>query len=144
MQELAGNVEAVLKDYSPERLGMYEAANGVAFSETLELFGYLLNRLDEPVPVLDAPVHAYLPVSRHFFAEDGRFCGAGSRWRQYFGALLNIKEYTDATYPGILNGLKYLDFEYVVTHSFSPMGRQDALKVLDRTKGMMLSSAIRP
>ena len=41
---------------------------------------------------------------------------------------------------GILNGLKYLDFEYVITHSFSPMGRQDALKVLDRTKGMMISS----
>ena len=65
LQELAGNVEAVLKDYSPYRLGMYEAANGVMFSETLEFFGYLLNRLDEPVPVLDAPVHAYLPVSRH-------------------------------------------------------------------------------
>jgi type IV secretion system protein VirB4 len=28
----------------------------------------------------------------------------------------------------------------VITHSFSPMGRQDALKVLDRTKGMMISS----
>ncbi|ODV12170.1 MAG: hypothetical protein ABT19_11625, partial [Rhodanobacter sp. SCN 68-63] len=53
---------------------------------------------------------------------------------------LNIKEYTDGTYPGILNGLKYLDFEYVITHSFSPMGRQDALKALDRTKGMMISS----
>src|SRR5690242_2605918 len=30
--ELAGNVEAVLKDYAPYRLGMYEAANGVVFS----------------------------------------------------------------------------------------------------------------
>jgi len=36
--------------------------------------------------------------------------------------------------------LKYLDFEYVITHSFSPMGRQDALKALERTKGMMISS----
>ena len=32
--ELAGNVEAVLKDYAPYRLGMYEAGNGVVFSET--------------------------------------------------------------------------------------------------------------
>lgn len=30
--ELATNVEAVLKDYSPYRLGMYEAKNGVVFS----------------------------------------------------------------------------------------------------------------
>ena len=58
----------------------------------------------------------------------------------HYGAILNVKEYPDGTYPGILNGLKYLDFEYVLTHSFSPMGRQDALRVLDRTKGMMISS----
>ena len=141
IQELAGNVEAVLKDYSPYRLGMYEASNGVVFSEALEFFGYLLNRIDEPVPVLQAPVYAYLPVSRHMFsAKTGDFVINTPNGANHFGAILNIKEYTDGTYPGILNGLKYLDFEYVITHSFSPMGRQDALKVLDRTKGMMISS----
>jgi type IV secretion system protein VirB4 len=141
IQELAGNVEAVLKDYSPYRLGMYEAKNGVVFSEALEFFGYLLNRIDEPVPVLQAPVYAYLPVSRHMFsAKTGDFVVNTPNGENHFGAILNIKEYADGTYPGILNGLKYLDFEYVITHSFSPMGRQDALKVLDRTKGMMVSS----
>ena len=141
IQELAGNVEAVLKDYSPYRLGMYEASNGIVFSEALEFFGYLLNRIDEPVPVLQSPVHSYLPVSRHMFSDKtGDFIINTPNGVNHFGAILNIKEYTDGTYPGILNGLKYLDFDYVVTHSFSPMGRQDALKVLDRTKGMMISS----
>lgn len=140
-QELAGNVEAVLKDYAPYRLSMYEASNGVVFSETLEFFGYLLNRIDEPVPVLSAPVRDYLPVSRHRFSnKTGDFVITTPTGSNHFGAILNIKEYTDGTWPGILNGLKYLDFEYVITHSFSPMGRQDALKVLDRTKGMMISS----
>ena len=139
--ELAGNVEAVLKDYAPYRLGMYEAANGVVFSEALELYGYLLNRIDEPVPVLDAPVYDYLPVSKQRFSgKTGDYVITTPDGVNHFGAILNIKEYTDATYPGILNGLKYLDFEYVITHSFSPMGRQDALKALDRTKGMMVSS----
>jgi len=139
--ELAGNVEAVLKDYAPYRLGMYEAANGVVFSEPLELYGYLLNRIDEPVPVLPAPIPNYLPVSKHHFsAKTGDFVITTPEGVNQFGAILNIKEYTDGTYPGILNGLKYLDFEYVVTHSFSPMGRHDALKALDRTKGMMISS----
>lgn len=141
VQELAGNVEAVIKDYAPYRLGMYEGSNGVVFSESLEFFGYLANRIDEPVPVLKAPVYDYLPVSRHTFSSKaGDFVISTPTCRNHFGAILNIKEYTEATYPGILNGLKYLDFEYVVTHSFSPMGRQDALKVLDRTKGMMISS----
>ncbi|WP_449465532.1 VirB4 family type IV secretion/conjugal transfer ATPase [Stenotrophomonas humi] len=139
--ELAGNVEAVLKDYAPTLLGMYEADNGVVFSEVLSFFGYLLNRLEEPVPVLRAPVYDYLPVSRHMFsAKSGDFVINAPGGRNHYGAILNIKEFTDATYPGILNGLKYLDFEYVITHSFSPMGRQDALKILDRTKGMMISS----
>lgn len=141
LMELASNVEAVLKDYAPYRLGMYEAKNGLVFSEALEFFGYLLNRIDEPVPVLPAPVYNYLPVSRHMFSnKSGDFVINTPNGVNHFGAILNIKEYTDATYPGILNGLKYLDFEYVVTHSFSPMGRQDALKALDRTKGMMISS----
>jgi type IV secretion system protein VirB4 len=139
--ELAGNVEAVLKEYSPYRLGMYEASNGIVFSETLEFFGYLLNRIEEPVPVLNAPVYDYLPVSKHMFSsKTGDFAVTTPQGANHFGAILNIKEYADGTYPGILNGLKYLDFEYVITHSFSPMGRQDALKVLDRTKGMMVSS----
>ncbi len=139
--ELAGNVEAVIKDYVPYRLGMYEANNGVVFSEALELYGYLLNRIDEPVPVLSAPVYDYLAVSKQrFSAKTGDFVVTTPEGKNHFGAMLNIKEFTDATYPGILNGLKYLDFEYVITHSFSPMGRQDALKALDRTKGMMISS----
>ena len=139
--ELAGNVEAVLKDYAPNRLGMYEASNGMVFSETLEFFGFLLNRIDEQVPVLKAPVYGYLPVSKQrFSAKTGDFVLTTPTGVNHFGAILNIKEYSDGTYPGILNGLKYMDFEYVVTHSFSPMGRHDALKALDRTKGMMISS----
>src|SRR5688500_6699761 len=141
LEELAGNVEAVLKDYAPRKLGMYEARNGVVFSETLEFFGYLLNRIEEPVPVLNAPVPSYLPVSRQMFSvKTGDLVVSTPTGVNHFGAILNIKEYAEGTYPGILNGLKFLDFEYVVTHSFSPIGRQQALKVLDRTKSMMISS----
>ena len=139
--ELAGNVEAVLKEYAPERLGMYEAANGMVFSQTLEFLGYLLNRVSEPVPVLNAPVNRYLPVSKHLFSvKTGDYVVSTPAGQNQYGAILNIKEYPEGTFPGILNGLKYLDFEYVITHSFSPIGRQDALRILDRTKGLMISS----
>ena len=144
LRELAGNVEAVLRDYSPRRLCMYQRDNGIVFSEVLELYGYVLNRLDEPVPVLSAPIADYLAVSRHTFSSrSGDFVVAPPTGKHQYGAILNIKEYTDATWPGILNGLKFLGFEYVLTQSFSPMGRQDALRALDRTKGMMVSSGDR-
>lgn len=142
--ELAGNVEAVLRDYAPRRLGMYEGAGGQVFSRLLEFLGYLLNRVAEPVPVLGAVIADYLPVSRHTFSpRSGDFVVSPPGSGHQFGAILNVKEFTDSTWPGILNGLKYLDFEYVLTHSFSPIGRQDALRVLDRTKGMMISSGDR-
>jgi len=39
--ELAGNVEAVLKDYAPYRLGVYEASNGVVFSEAFKVICHI-------------------------------------------------------------------------------------------------------
>ena len=141
LNELATNLEAVLKDYHPYRLGMYEGKNGTVFSETLELFGYILNRVNEPVPVLPAPVYNYLPLSRHLFSsKTGDYIVRTPEGKNHYGAILNLKEYPDGTYPGVLNGLKYLDVEYVITHSFSPMSRYDAMKTLERTRGMMISS----
>lgn len=139
--ELAGNVEALLQDYAPYRLGLYESVHQQVFSENLEFYGYLLNHADEPVPVLQAPIYGYLPTSRHMFNPgSGDFAVRTSNGENHYGAILNIKEYADSSWPGILNGLKYLEFEYVVTHSFTPMSRYDAMKVLQRTKGAMLSS----
>ena len=144
IRELATNVEAVLHDYAPYRLGMYEADNGQVFSEVLEFFSYLINRMDEPVPVLSAPVYNYLPVSKHIFSpKGGDYIIRTPDGKNHYGAILNLKEYADATWPGILNGLKYLDFEYVITHSFTPHSRSEGLKALERTKGMMISSGDR-
>lgn len=141
LNELATNLEAVLKDYLPYRLGMYESSNGTVFSETLELFGYILNRVNEPVPVLSAPIYNYLPLSRHLFAsKTGDFVINTPESINHYGAILNLKEYPDGTYPGVLNGLKYLDVEYVLTHSFTPASRYEAMKTLERTRGMMISS----
>lgn len=141
LNELATNTEAVLKEYGPYRLGMYEGQGGMAFSEALEFYGYLLNRLDEPVPVLNAPVYDYLPVSRHMFSnKTGDYVIRTANGVNHYGAMLSIKEYPEGTFPGVLNGLKFLDFEYVMTHSFSPVSRHDAIKTLERTRGMMISS----
>ena len=139
--ELVGNVEALLQDYSPYKLGLYESVHQQVFSENLEFFGYLVNHLDEPVPVLKAPIYDYLPTSRHMFSPgSGDFAIQTSNGDNHYGAILNIKEYADSSWPGILNGLKYLEFEYIVTHSFTPMSRYDSMKALERTKGAMLSS----
>src|SRR5690606_32863542 len=98
IHELAESVEAVIRDYSPRRLGTHERGNGVVFSELLELYGYLLNRVDEPVPVLSAPVPDYLPVSRHTFSsKTGDFVVTTPQGGHDYGAILNVKEFTEST-----------------------------------------------
>ena len=78
---------------------------------------------------------------RHLFSnKTGDFVVRTADGVDHYGAILNIKEYADSTWPGILNGLKYLDFEYVITHSFSPMGKYEAIKAMERTKSLMISS----
>lgn len=142
--ELAGQIEAALEQYGTRRLGIYTGANGVSFSSTLEFFGYLLNRTEERVPVLNAPICDYLATSRiSFSAKSGDFMVTRPGAAATYGALLTVKEYPANTSPGMLNGLKYLDCEYVITHSFSPKGRHEAMKALERTQGMMISSGDR-
>src|SRR3546814_12107769 len=105
LQELASNLEAVLKEYAPTRLGMYEAPSGVIFSEVLEHFGYILNRVDEPVPVLKAPIGRYLPFSKLLFSDKtGTFIIITPPGSNHFGARLHITEYSAATNTDTMNG----------------------------------------
>ena len=142
--ELCTNIQASLDEYLPRQLGTYASKSGQTFSEILELFSFLLNHTYEQVPVLAAPAWTYLATSNYTFSKsNGNFSIRSSDGEDYFGAILNIKEFPDSTYPGVLNGLKYVACEYIVTHSFSPIGRQDALKSLVQIKSRLISAGDR-
>jgi type IV secretion system protein VirB4 len=139
--ELADNVSTVLSEYAPYRLGTYEASNGVIFSEVLEFLGYILNRAEEPVPVSKTRIFNYLATSKLVFNESvGNYLTQTANGVNHVGTMLTFKEFPETTHPGVLNGLKYLGFEYVLTHSFAPVGKRDALVGLQRTKARLISS----
>jgi len=48
-----------------------------------------------------------------------------------FAAILSLKDYPDATSPGLLDGMLRLPFEMVVTESFAPQERQTARERMD-------------
>jgi type IV secretion system protein VirB4 len=144
MLELGNNVEAALVDYQPRALGCYENENGQVFSEVYEFFGFLLNHTDEKIPVLEAPAWSYLPTSTYAWsANNGNYCIRTSDGQDHFGAILDIKEYPEETFPGVLNSLKYLPCEYIITHSFAPLARQDALSALKQIQNRLISSGDR-
>jgi len=127
MQALA----ASLGDYGAQPLGDYLGPSGMTNNELLELLSALYNGEMRPVrrPDDEADVGRMLPYRRASFGLDAmELRGAGE---PDFASILSLKDYPDATSPGLLDGMLRLPFEMVVTESFAPQERQTARERMD-------------
>ena len=121
---------ASLAAYGAEVLGDYEGANGTN-SEMLELLSALYNGEMRPVrrPANDTDIGEMLPYRRASFGLDAlELRGSGE---SEFAAILGLKDYPEATSPGLLDGLLRLPFEMVVTESYAPAERTTARERID-------------
>ncbi|WP_144155274.1 VirB4 family type IV secretion/conjugal transfer ATPase [Paraburkholderia sp. BCC1885] len=142
MAELGNQIDAGLKPYDPEVLGVYGRArsNGralVRYSRALEFLGFIVNGTWEPVPVPAGPIREALPTSRLFFGAEKVEIRVPSATRH--GALLDIKDYPDESEPGMLNGLLYGDYEYIETQSFTILDRPSAKEALERQRNQLIA-----
>jgi len=127
MQALA----ASLGDYGALPLGDYLGPSGMTNNELLELLSALYNGEMRPVrrPDDETDVGRMLPYRRASFGLDAmELRGAGD---PDFAAMLSLKDYPDATSPGLLDAMLRLPFEMVVTESFAPQERQTARERMD-------------
>src|SRR5690606_19291936 len=80
-------------------------------------------------PHEDSDVGQMLPYRRASFGLDAmELRGSGE---PDFAALLSLKDYPDATSPGLLDGLLRLPYEMVVSESYAPAERQTARERMD-------------
>ncbi|RIV75449.1 VirB4 family type IV secretion/conjugal transfer ATPase [Pelagerythrobacter aerophilus] len=122
---------AALQSYGAAVLGDYEGPQGKANNELLELLSALYNGEMRPVrrPHEDSDVGQMLPYRRASFGLDAmELRGSGE---PDFAALLSLKDYPDATSPGLLDGLLRLPYEMVVSESYAPAERQTARERMD-------------
>ncbi len=127
MQSLA----ASLGQYGAQPLGDYVGPSGLANNELLELLSALYNGEMRPVrrPDEDTDIGRMLPYRRASFGLDAmELRGAGG---SEFAAMLSLKDYPDATSPGLLDGLLRLPCEMIVSESFAPQDRQIARERID-------------
>ncbi len=127
MQALA----ASLGDYGAQPLGEYAGTGGAVHNELLELLSALYNGEMRPVrrPEDAADIGRFLPYRRASFGLDAmELRGAGGA---DFASILSLKDYPEATSPGLLDSLLRLPFEMVVTESFAPQERQTARERID-------------
>ena len=122
---------AALQAYGATPLGDYVGPQGNTNSEMLELLSALYNGEMRPVrkPADDVDIGHMLPYRRVSFGLDAiEMRGSGS---PDFGAVLGLKDYPEATSPGLLDSLLRLPFEMVVSESYAPTERQTARERMD-------------
>lgn len=141
MTDLSHQLDAGLKKYNATVLGMRDevtAAGQVTISDSLTFYGYLLNGVWRQVAVQTTAVRNYLPHVRLFFG--GEKLEIRTPDRQIFGALLDLKDYSDVSRPGILNGLFDVPFGFIETQSFSMMSKADAKSALEIQRNQLMAT----
>lgn len=104
--------------------------NGAVYSEVLEFLAQLINGgIAEQVLLPRQALDQYLPSRRITFGKKALELRGANRTR--FGAMIGIREFTDMTYAGMLDGLLKIPGEFIVTQSFAIHDRSEALSHLE-------------
>jgi type IV secretion system protein VirB4 len=123
---------ASLQNYGAAVLGDYQAPGSAGTnSEMLELLSALYNGEMRPVrrPSEDTDIGHMLPYRRASFGLDAMELRGSAA--PDFAAILGLKDYPEATSPGLLDNLLRLPFEMVVTESYAPNERTTAKERID-------------
>ena len=131
LKAAATGLVASLSSYGATVLGDYSAPGGGTNSEMLELLSAIYNGEMRPVrrPHEDTDIGHMLPYRRANFGLDAmELRGSGE---PEFAAILGLKDYPEATSPGLLDGLLRLPYEMIVSESYAPNERTTARERID-------------
>ena len=138
MADLCSAAMAALDRYEPELLVCYER-NGVMYSEILEFLAFLINGEWRPFPLPRSEIREVLSTSRPFFGKGGLMSLKGPTHTQYAG-IVTIQEYPAMTCPGILNDLLSLQFEFVLSQSFTFLSKPVAVGRMKRQQARLVNA----
>ncbi len=131
LKAAATGLVASLGAYGAQLLGDYAGSGTHTNNELLELLSALYNGEMRPVrrPSGDTDIGQMLPYRRASFGLDAmELRGSGE---PDFAAMLSLKDYPDATSPGLIDGLLRLPYEMVLSESYAPAERQTARERMD-------------
>ena len=125
---------ASLSSYGAQVLGDYAnpaSEQGGTNSEILELLSAIYNGEMRPVrrPHESTDIGHMLPYRRASFGLDAMELRGSAD--PDFSAILGLKDYPEATSPGLLDGLLRLPYEMIVTESYAPNERTTARERID-------------
>lgn len=130
LDEVAYQIESSMRRYGMEELTTYEDENGVLCSHALTFLNFLISGEWQKVRVPSAPLNEYLGTAWVFVGTETIEIRSPTKTR--YAQCVDFKDYTAHTEPGILNGLMYEDYEYVVTQSYSFMAKRQGKEFLEK------------
>lgn len=138
MDDLAREFEAGLRRYNPTPLEAYDDVSGAKCSEVLEFLNYLLTGDWQKVRIPRGPLDTYLGNAYVFVGNETLLIRSCTRDR--YAQMIDFKDYPDRTEPGILNKVMLEKTEYVITQSFSFLGKMDGKKFLEKQRNQLKAS----
>ena len=142
-EKVAGQFERSLSRFDVRRLGEYEK-KGIKFSEQLSFYNFLLTGFMQPVRIPSCPLYKALNPSQIFVGTDVLEIQTANG--KTFMQCIELKDYTQATYAGILDGLLYPDignlqpYVFVETQTFAFLSRNEGQKFLQLQQKQLLSA----
>jgi len=117
---------AALGQYDPHVLSTYESEDGTR-SEPIEFLAYLFNGEMRPAVVPHGDIGHHLPVRRASFGLNTVELAPAGHLDRRFVAVVSIKDWPQATMPGMFDELTRLPFELTMSQSFAFVERGAAL-----------------
>ncbi len=134
LDEVAYQIESSMRRYGLEELTTYEEQDSfgstITYSHALTFLNFLISGEWQKVRVPTAPLNEYLGTAWVFVGTETIEIRSPTKTR--YAQCVDFKDYTAHTEPGILNGLMYEDYEYIVTQSYSFMQKRQGKEFLEK------------
>lgn len=124
-----------LSRYGARRLGLINSERGFVCSEPMSVLRQIITGRYELLPLVRGSIGSALYTDRVIFGREAleiRHPAAST-----FGAMFGINEYPAVTRPTMLSDLLTAPFRFVLSQSFRPIARSDALKTMKLKEGRM-------
>ena len=133
-EKTCGIFEKTFTDYEPERLHVYKK-HGAEYSSQLSFYNFLLCGVWQEIRIPDAPLNVAL--GNFFLYANTDTIEIQHPTAHTFCQSLELKDYAQATYSGILDGLLFPDlgqvkpYRFVETQTFCFMSKREGQRALE-------------
>jgi len=137
MNDLCFSFDKGLSEFGARQLGLY-SKNGYNYSETIELYNFILSGIQRPI-IVEPTRLSNLLATTHYYFGDKTIVSSANEQKKYIKSV-EIKTYSNETNQGIFDFLLDLPIDICITQSFSILSSAKGVELIKRRKKQFESS----